>query len=87
MTKRTLTAHVNCTPWIDDGEWHIVIERDYFTFSAVDDDDSDTFSAIDNLLETALDKGIIHSYYIRRKDDPKPVVHPPHADEGNGDKI
>lgn len=87
MSKRLLVAHVNCSPYLKDGEWNICLDRDYFSFVAVDDNDSEKFSAINDLLETALDKHIIHSYYIKRASDSEPIVHSPKPEQGNGEHI
>lgn len=87
MSNHMLTAFVNCTPFEKDGKWHVIYERDFFEFEAVDDADGDVFSSVEHLLETALDKGIIHSYYIKRKNEPHPIVRPPRPDQGNGEGI
>lgn len=87
MSKRNLVAHVNCSPWVEDGKWNIVLQKNHFSFTAKDDNDSDNFSSIDDFLERALDAGVIDSYYIKRATDPEPTVHAPWPDEDNGQHI
>lgn len=73
MDKPRYIAHVNCSPWIEDGEWNIVHERDYHSFTGIDSDDA--YDMLDKILVSALDTGSIHSYYIQRAKDPVPVKH------------
>lgn len=73
MDEKKYIAHINSSPWVEDGEWHIVIDRGYICFGGVDTDHA--YKTIEMALQSALDRGIIHSYYIQRASDKKPVSH------------
>lgn len=72
--KPKYIAHLNCSPWVEDGEWNIVVgQKNYHAFSG---NDSDKFcDELDKILQSALDTGAIDSYYIQRHNHPAPVKH------------
>lgn len=84
MSKRTYVAHINCTPWIEDGRWNIIIERDYHHVTGLDGDEGGNSKLVEEILESALDNGTIHSYYIQRPNDDAPIVHLPESNSAEG---
>lgn len=84
MSKRTFTAHINCTPWVEDGKWNIIIERDYYHVVGIESDDDSNANLVEEILQSALDEGVIHSYYIQRHDAEKPIIHLPEGNSAKG---
>lgn len=84
MSKRTFTAHINCSPWVEDGRWNIIIEHDYYHVVGLESDDDSNANLIEEILGSALDEGVIHSYHIQRHDDPAPTIHFPKGNPANG---
>ena len=76
MASKKYVAHINCSPWVEDGEWNIVIEKDYIQFTGTASDEK-VYELIEDILAKALDTNLIHSYYIERQHDTKPTVHLP----------
>ena len=66
-------VHINCSPYEEDGKWHITVEDDY-EVTEVDARTALSFE-LENLLEELLDGYHVHSYYIERPGKEPPVVH------------
>jgi hypothetical protein len=69
--KNKMKVHINCSPYIEDGTWHIIKEHDY---KCHHHDDKD-FEAIRDELEAQLENRKIHSFYIERPSEKKPILH------------
>ena len=66
-------VHINCSPYQEDGKWHITIEQDY-EVSEVDAHEA-VSANLENTLEELLDGYHIRSYYIERPGEEPPTVH------------
>jgi hypothetical protein len=70
-----LIAHINCSPYVEDGTWNIHVNGHDYYHTMYEDADERFFDILDDYLSKALDNHGIHSYYLERDDQPNPVVH------------
>lgn len=73
MDTKVYKVHINCSPWREDGKWHLIRESDY-KFEE-HRQSTTSFDGLQNWLEDLLDAGEIHSYYIEGPGDEAPAFH------------
>lgn len=74
-----LIAHINCSPYQEDGVWNIHVNGNDYSHAEYEDADEKFYEFLDDYLSKALDNYGIHSYYIQRDDRPEPILHFPAA--------
>ena len=76
MKKPKYIVHINCSPWVENGQWNIIINDNYSKEKHYDEENVE-FHLLEQSWDIALDSGFIHSYYIQRDTDPEPIKHLP----------
>jgi hypothetical protein len=72
---KKIIAYLDCNPWEDEnGRWHIAKTEDPKYIIEIEDT-QESFEILRDKLEDKLEQGLIHSFFMKRHEDPPPIQH------------